>query len=286
MQFLNKHEDQLKRGLTYDLWKNFPAGEIFVRGDASEGVGSKLDVGAAPYAAAGAGAVLAGNGVRAFTDATGTVAGLTQAQYSGGTGFRMTSSVDNEAAELQWGGGGEPFIISDSAADAKELCFECCFRVDSVTANDVAFFIGLAGAGTLDGDMIADNGADIADRDMVGLMSTHADTTGVDVIYQDTGSAFTVHKADFATIAVNTWYIFGMRYLPNTKKLDLYWGVGDRATSLVKSSDPIISTDIADGVFPDGQGLCPTIAIKGGHADDVSLDIRSLACAQVSYAAD
>ena len=169
MQFLNKHEDQLKRGLTYDLWKNFPAGEIFVRGDASEGVGCKLDVGAAPYAAAGAGAVLAGNGVRAFTDATGTVAGLTQAQYSGGTGFRMTSSVDNEAAELQWGGGGEPFIISDAPADAKELCFECCFRVDSVTANDVAFFIGLAGAGTLDGDMIADNGADIADRDMVGI---------------------------------------------------------------------------------------------------------------------
>ena len=41
----------------------------------------------------------------------------------------------------------------------------------------------------------------------------------------------------------------------------------------IKSSDPIISTDIADGVFPDGQGLCPTIAIKGGHADDVSLDI-------------
>ena len=72
--------------------------------------------------------------------------------------------------------------------------------------------------------MIADNGADIADRDMVGLMSTHADTTGVDVIYQDTGSAFTVHKADFATIAVNTWYIFWYAVLTKYKEVGFVLG--------------------------------------------------------------
>jgi len=286
MQLLNKHENQNGRGLTFDLWKNFPTDEILVRKDGSVGVGCKLDPAASPYAAASSTNTVAGSGARAFTDATCSISGLTKAQYSGGQGVRLLASADNQAAELQLGGGGEPFVISDAAADVKELVFECHFRVDSITADDVAFFIGLAGAQALDGDFIADNGADVADLDMVGLMSTHADTTGVDVIYQDTGSAFTVHKADFATIAVNTWYIFGMRYLPSTKKLDLYFGVGDRSTSLVKSSDPIISTDIADGVFPDGQGLCPTIAVKGGHADDVALDIRTLACAQVAYAAD
>ena len=285
MQLMNKHEDQLKRGLTYDLWKNFPAGEIFVRGDSNEGIGCKLDPGAPPFAAASSTNVMAGGGVRAFTDATCTVGGLTKAQYSGGQGFRMLTSADNEAVELQWGGGGEPFVISDSAADIKELCYEVHFRVSTVTANELAFFIGLATAQTLGGDFIADNGADVADLDMVGLWSSHADTTGVDVIYQTTGSAFTTHEADFATIAIDTWYIFGMRYRP-AKKLDLYWGVGDRATSVAIDTNPIISTDIADTVFPDGQGLTPTIAIKGGAAPDEYLDIRTFACAQVAYPAD
>lgn len=286
MQLMNKHEDQLKRGLTYDLWKNFPAGEIFIRGDSNEGIGCRLDPGAPPFAGASTANAVAGAGIRSFTDLTGTVSGLTKSQYSGGQGFRMLASVDNEAAELQFGGGGEPFIISDTAADVKELVYEVHFRTNSVTANDAAFFLGLASATTLDGDFIADNGADVADLDMVGLLHTHADTTGVDVIYQKTGGALTTHQADIGTIAADTWYIFGMRYIPTSRKVDLYFGPGARSTSLVKSSTPILSTDIDDATFPDGEGLCPTFAFKGGHADDKTLDIRTFACAQVAYPAD
>lgn len=286
MQLMRKHEDQLARGLTYDLWKNFPAGEIFVRGDSNEGVGCKLDPSAAPYAAASSTNTIAGTGVRAFTDATETISGLTKAQYSGGQGVRMLGSSDNGAAELQWGGGGEPFVISDTAADVKELCFEVHFRTNTITANDLGFFIGLATAQTLDGDFIADNGADVADLDMVGLWHGHADTTGVDVIYQKTGGALTVHTADFATIAVDTWYIFGMRYVPTNGKIDLYWGPGDRSTSVAKDASPILATDIDDATFPDGEGLCPTIAVKAGSATDDYLDIRTFACAQVAYPAD
>lgn len=288
MQLMNKHADQLKRGLTYELWKNFPAGEILVRKDANVGQGCMLDPAASPYAPAGAGITSsAGSGVKAFTDATTTVGGLLHSEYSGGTGMRVLVSADNDNGVVQWGGGGEPFVISDTAADAKELVFECQFRVNTVTADDLAFFIGLAGAGACAADFFADGGADIADLDVVGLAHMHADTTGVDVIYQDTGSAFTVHEADWKTIAANTWYIFGMRYNPVNTKLDLYWGSGDRSTTaFAKDDNPIISTDISDAVFPDGQGLAPVIAVKGGHADDKTLDIRALACAQVAYPAD
>ena len=64
----------------------------------------------------------------------------------------------------------------------------------------------------------------------------------------------------------------------------MYWGPGDRSTGLVAGT-AIVAADIADGVFPDGQGLCPTIAIKlGGTAE--TLDVRTFACAQVAYPAD
>jgi len=287
MQLLNKHENQNGRGLTFDLWKNFPADEILIRKDSNVGIGCQLDVGASPYAAASSTNIVAGSGARAFTDATSSISGLTQAQYAGGAGMRMLASADNDAAELQLGGGGEPFIISDTAADVKELVLECHFRVNSVTANDGAFFIGLASAQTLDGDLIADNGAAPADVDLVGLFHAHADTTGVDMVYQKAGGGLITHETDFATIAADTWYVFGMRYLPQTKKIDLYWGTGDRTTMAIsKDANPIVSTDIDDATFPDGEGLCPTFVIKGGHADDKTLDIRTFAAAQVAYPTD
>jgi len=288
MQLLNKHEDQLGRGLTYELWKNFPAGEILIRKDSNEGVGCQLDLGSPPYAPANTANLASGGGTHAFTDATSTIGGLTHALYSGGQGFRLFNTADNSAAEVQWGGGAEPFCISDTAADARELIFECQFRVTTITTAELSFFIGLASAGVLAGDFITDAGADVADLDMIGLAHMDADTTGVDVIYQIAGSGFVVHEADWGpTLAVNTWYTFGMRYLPNIKKVDLYWGSGDRTTSaFVKDDNPILSTDIDDATFPDGQGLAPIIATKAGSANDASLDIRAMACAQVAYPAD
>lgn len=286
--FFNKHEDQMGRGLTYDLWKGFPMHEILIMKDANVGLGCMLDPANPPHVAAATAATL-GSSVRGFTDATAIVSGLTHAAYNGGHGMRLFTSANNEAAEVQWCGGGEPFVISDTAAHMRELIFEVQFRLDSITAEDVGFFIGLAGAAAMDGDFLADNVADkdaIADVDLIGLFHDHPATTALDVIYQITGTATTEHEAAWKTLATNTWYKFGMRYRPVSKKLDLYWGTGDLDTKLAIDDNPILSTDIAGADFPDGQGLAPTIAIKGGHADDVTLDIRAMACAQLAYAAD
>jgi len=290
MQLLRKHEEQVGRGLTYDLWKNFPADEILLHKDSNVGHGVMLDPCAPPYVVASSTNLLAGNGVRGFTDAAESIGGLTIAQYDGGQGFRMLASADNGAAELQWGGNGEQFIISDTAADAKELIFEVQFRVSTITANDLAFFIGLAGRNTLDGDFLADNVADkdaIADVDLIGIFHDHPATTALDINYQIAGTVATEHEAAWKTLAIDTWYTFGMRYLPNPGRIDFYWGSGDRTTTVfAKDDNPITSTDIAAADFPDGQGLAPTIAIKGGHANDKTLDIRTFACAQRAYPAD
>jgi hypothetical protein len=109
-QLFNRTEDMVKRGLTYDLWKGFPAYEILVEKDANVGVGVMLDPVAPPYAAASSTKTVAGNGVLAFTDATTSIGGLTHAQYSGGQGLRLMASADNVAAELQWCNGGETVL--------------------------------------------------------------------------------------------------------------------------------------------------------------------------------
>ena len=289
--FLRKHEDLLGRGLTYDLWKNFPAHEILVGKDANVGVGVMLDPVAPPYAGANAGAVLGGNGVRCFTDTTAIISGLTHAQYSGGHGMRMFTSADNEAAEVQWCCGGEPFVISDAAADLRELVMEWSFRLSTITTNELGLFMGLAGVHAMDGDFLVDNVPSaatpgVADIDMIGFFMDHADTSGLDIIYQIAGQDAVTHEAAWKTLAIDTWYNIGLRYRPKVKKLDIYWGTGDRTTKLAIDDNPIVSTDIDDTTFPDGQGLAPTFAIKGGTADDETLDIRAMACAQRAYGAD
>jgi hypothetical protein len=124
---------------------------------------------------------------------------------------------------------------------------------------------------------------------MIGLYRNHADEAGIDIVYQLAGQTGIVHEADWKTLAINTWYIFGMRYVPAAKKLDFYWGTGDRnsTTIVAKDDNPILSTDIghASEFFPDGQGLAPMIATKWGGTAEY-LDIRTMACGQLAYSAD
>lgn len=290
MDLLNKHAEQDGRGLTGDLWKNFPVNEIFSLKDASVGLGVMLDPANPPYAKAST-SDLPSQGARCFTDATAIISGIPHATYDGGHGMRLFTSADNEAAEVQWCGGGEPFVISDTAADVRELVMEWTFRLSTITTNELGLFMGLAGVHAADGDFLVDNvptaaTPGVADIDMIGFHMDHADTSGLDIMYQLAGQDAVVHEAAWKTLVINTWYTIGLRYRPVNHKLDIYWGTGDRTTAVAVDDNPILSTDIDDATFPDGQGLAPMFAIKGGTADDEYLDIRSMACAQLAYAAD
>lgn len=286
MAIVTYAEEFDKRGLSALIWKGFPWKQILVEKDANVGYGVMLDVANPPYASAAA----AVNGsMRILTEGTSSVMGLTWAE--GGPGMRCLVSADNtDAVELQWCGGGEPFIISDTAADALELVYEVQFRISTITTNDIGIFLGLAGRHAMDSNFLLDNvptaaTPGVADIDMLGIFMDHADTTGLDIMYQIAGTDAVTHEAAWKTLAIDTWYIFGMRYKPVEKRVDFYWGTGDRSTTDVAIDDnPIVAADIAAATFPDGQGLAPIIAIKGGHADNKTLDIRSMACAQLAKA--
>lgn len=283
-----------ERGLSATIWKNFPAHQILNLKNASVGHGVKLDAANPPFSAADTGTYTdGGSGVRTFTDNTAIIRGLTWAE--GGPGVRFFTSADNDAAETQWCGGGEPFIISDTAADKLELVYEVQFRLSTITTNELGLFIGLAGTASMDGDFLEDDvptadSPGVDDLDMLGIFMNHADTSGLDIMYQLSGSDAVTHEAEWKTLETDTWYIFGMRYKPTDEKVDFYWGTGDRSTTDVAVDDnPIDADDIASAgsdKFPDGQGLAPVIAIKGGTGNDEYLDVRTMACAQMAKDAD
>lgn len=289
MDGLNKHEDQLGRGLTYDLWKNFPMREILIDKDYNEGIGVMLDPAAPPKNASSAAVVACHGGWLAYADAAEYIRGLIETEGNGG-GCRMFTTTDNTAAEIQAGGGGEPFIISDTAADCKELILEVAFRAANITVTKAGWFIGLA-SDCIGGDAIADAGTLAAADSFVGLMKAEGGTTELNLVYQLGGQTMVTHKAAWKTLAAATWYHFGLRYNPSSRIITPWWGTGVRATTKMApdTSNIITAADIASAgadKFPDGSGLTPVAVIKAAHADDFYLDIRQFACAQRAYAGD
>lgn len=290
MDLLNKHAEQMGRGLTFDLWKNFPLNEMF--GPFGEHVGYyvKPNLASVDYAvdAAAATVLYGSDGSRGYIDSTN--AAIRQITGTVGGGITIFNSTDNEEAWLQWGGAtGAPFIISDTAANLRELIFEFAFKVNSVTDDKFGFFIGLAEEGSAGADFITDAGA-LKDADYFGFFRDEADGDALDIVYKKNGQTAVTHKGDWKTIAADTWYHVGFRYNAANKVITPWFGTGDRSTTkmapdtdnVITASDISSSTDI----FPDGEELAPIVGLKSAHADDAQLDIRLACCAQLAPAAD
>lgn len=280
MQIFNKHEGQLLGGLTGDLWKNFPAAEILAFRDYNVGYGVMLNPAAPPYCPVNNTTAIGGSdGAVMYTDSAEYIRGLLTSEHKSG-GVRAFATTDNQEAWCQWCGGGDPFIISDTAADARELVFEAAFRIVNITTAKYGFFIGLMEAGCAAADTIADAGT-LADKDMIGIFKPEGNTSGLDLVYRINGESVVEHAGDWQTLATNTWYHFGLRYNPINKVLTPWWGVGTRATRMAPDKDnAILPTDIGAATFPDGEGLAPIFGLKNAHADDAWVDLRIMACAQ------
>jgi hypothetical protein len=286
MDLYNKHENQQGVGLTYDLWKNFPTHEIFALKDQNVGFGCMMDPANPPFVPVATTTVVnCGGGWTGYADSAEYIRGTLHTEYGDGPALRFFTTTDNQECWIKGGGGGDPFMISDTAADAKELVFECSFRVANITTAKYGFFVGLA-QGLLATNMIADAGT-LADTGLIGLFKPEGDTTTVDLVYQKASGGVITHKDAWKTIAALTWYHFGLRYNPNTKTLTPYWGTGDRSTTKMAADtdNAILSTDIDDATFPDGIGMSPLCGMKAAHADDAYVDVRTLACAQRAWPA-
>lgn len=292
MEIFAKHEDQLGIGLSYPLWKNFPMLESLIFRDHNVGYGIYPNLASFDSAVdAGAATVRYGSdGARIYVDAGCAVHQLPGANGGIGGGIRMsTTAVDNVEAWIQWcGANGSPFIISDTAAEMRDLVFEACFRIDTVADAKCGFFIGLMESGCAAADTITDAGA-MADKDFIGFWRREGDGDKLDIVYQKSGQTMVTHKADWKTIAADTWYHVGLRWDAGAKTITPWFGTGDRSTTKMAAdtTNKILASDISSTTdyFPDSEALAPIVGLKNATNVQYNLDLRLLACAQASPAA-
>ena len=282
MDLLNKREDHLLGGLTYDLWKNFPVTEILALRDLNAGFGVYPNL-VSFTVEQGNNDVMGPDGVQIRKDTENTVKGLTKAQGGMGGGIRIAMhATDNHEVYMQWGGGGSPFAISQTAGEDRDLIFEVAFRTSTVANDKQGFFIGLAKEGLAAADTMNDTGGVMADKDFIGIHRLEGDGANLDIIYRKEGQAQQNFATDWKTIEADKWYHFGMRWHPLNTTISFWFGPGTRATRMQRDAVKVLTaSQISAATFPRGEGLSPFIGVKQAHATASTLDFRLLACAQL-----
>lgn len=169
------------------------------------------------------------------------------AEEGGGLNLVITGD-DNEQCGVGYGAATTaPLVIGPGTGEGY---FEARVKPSSVTDDVLGMFVGLAQAGSLAADFIADDGLDIADKSVVGFFVKSDDGDAADTIFQTAGSAFTTVQAGAATLVAATWVKLGIHWL-NGKVT--FWVNGEKAATAVLSS--------ATG-FPDAVLLNPILSVK------------------------
>ena len=186
----------------------------------------------------------------AYSDATANISVNSEAVGA----LQMLGSADNDAVEIQ-------YACPILANGGKKWAFEARLKTNTVTADDIGFFLGLLTGQELTGDLIADNGAALIDSNALGFQSFHADSTGVDAVYVAVGETPIIHDADVKTLTINVYTTLGMYY--DGTDIRIY-------VDGVDTADPILAADIvADGDdFPEDAVMVATLCTKNGAAED------------------
>jgi len=179
----------------------------------------------------------------------------------------LFSTADNEAAEVQWpscpvtSSGGQPWAI------------EARLKVSLITNTKGGAFLGLmAGDTALAGDLIADGGT-LADVGAVGFQWKEGDGDIIDLVYDKNGQAQNEHDDDYHTLVADTYVTLGLYY--NGTTIQGY--INGTATGTAISADDIAAAD-----FPAADVLVPTFALKNAAADDVTVTLDWIRCAQLA----
>ncbi len=206
-----------------------------------------------------------------FADATyaATAAGKTVVEgvYPGVSAIGeliFFTTTDNSAAEAM-------FNCPITLSGGKKWAFEARVKTSTITTAKSSFFIGLGLAYILAGNVIVDGGATIQTEGSLGFLHLDADTTEVDVIYDETGQSINVHDNDALVLVADTYVTVGF-YFDGTD-IRVYLNGVDTA-------DPILASDIAAADFPTAKVFNPMIGTKGGHGDDALVTVDWIRAAQ------
>lgn len=188
------------------------------------------------------------------------------ANASVGGEIQLLVTTDNEDCGIRLGNGSAPFVISDTAANAKKLWFECRVK-KSLVANDLAgVFVGLAAEDALAANFLADAGTDFANNDYFGFWFNEAAGTNVKLVYGITGQDPTTPTGLTAldVIAADTYVKLGFVYDPAAdaaKKIKIFVNGLEYGTG-------VSATNIATATFPDGEEMTPMFYLSAGGNSD------------------
>lgn len=179
----------------------------------------------------------------------------------------LFATADNEAAEVQWAGcpitssGGQPWAL------------EARIKVSLITDSKGGAFLGLmAGDTALAGDLIADAGT-LADVGAIGFQWKEGDGDIIDLVYDKAGQTQNEHDDDYHTLVADTYVTLGLYY--NGTTIQGY--INGTAVGTAISADDIAAAD-----FPAADIFVPTFCIKNAAADDVTVTLDWIRCAQLA----
>lgn len=163
----------------------------------------------------------------------------------------LTDATDEDEHSLQFGGGsGSAFAID--ADDIYTLAFEVRFRTNTVTNDDIAFFMGLAEENlTATGSM--DTSGVMADKDHIGFQLKNDDGNGLDFVYKKAGQTVQIIITGDANVTVDTWHKVGFlvsKDHPSSERIRIYY-------DNVLQTTFVTQTNLDAATFPDDEKMSP-----------------------------
>ena len=148
-------------------------------------------------------------------------------------------------------GAGAMVAISDTAGANKEMWFEARLKQASIGALDLAYFIGVAAAGSAaNNGLILDASQAMANTSFIGFHADGADAN-VDCVHAAGGASTVVHQAAAHTTVADTYVKLGLYFDGTT----MFWyvnGVKANATGVLPAASQ----------FPDGTALTLAFSCK------------------------
>ncbi len=269
-----QYRGQNTDGPSYDLWYDCPI--LGILEDPGKGYGFFDDFVACPDLSAGAGDAM-GRYVAYGTTGV-TIKG--QAGVAGGVAEVAGNDADNDESVLTLNS--PAFVVSDTAADARELWFEARVKKASIADNACALFVGLAwdhgdGVPVNKTLCLTANDANLGAFSYLGFHVDQANGDAVDFVYQAEGGAQTVLIAGVHVPVADTFVKLGFRYVPKAldgQKIQIY-------VDNVKQATFGTATQIAAATFPDAEPMAPTWAVKVGAAAESKAQMDWWRCYQL-----
>ncbi len=188
------------------------------------------------------------------TEDSGAIVMLTGS--TGGVIHMDTGATDNGMCYMQIGTDAVGTTVEVTDSSGLEVWFEC--RVKNNWSTESAVFIGLTEEGNT--DLIVDNGASLADKDLIGFCTFVDANDEWDFVFKKEPDLPRYTDANVVTNA-NDWHIFGFHF--------------DGASALTPYIDGTAGTEVATThtSFPSGEELSPVIVIKTGTGATKSMEV-------------